>query len=160
MTTRGKSKTPLTPIQTLEIKEVFDLFDVDGNGVLDVKEIRVAMRALGFDISKEEAKGLEGKLGTAHGDKMVIPFDVFQDFMAERLVNRDSRDEIAKAFYLFDEEKTGKISLKTLRKVAKELGENMTDAELEEMIAEADSDGDGSVTLEDFIKVMLSTNLY
>lgn len=36
----------------------------------------------------------------------------------------------------------------------------MTDAELEEMIAEADSDHDGAVTLDDFVRVMLSTNLY
>ena len=138
------------------------MFDVEGDGVLDAQELRVAMRALGFDISKEDAKHLEQKLGVPRGagDKMVVPFDVFQDAMSERMVSRDSREEIAKAFALFDEEKSGHISLKTLRKVSKELGENMTDAELEEMISEADSDGDGFVTLEDFIRVMLSTNLY
>ena len=140
---------------------MFDLFDVDGSGFLDAAELRVAMRALGFDMSKEEAKALESKLGVSRGsDKVVVPFEAFEAAMSERMMNRDSRDEIAKAFALFDEEKTGEISLKTLRKVAKELGENMTDGELEEMISEADTNGDGLVTLEDFIKVMLSTNLY
>jgi len=149
------------PSQSLEIKEVFDLFDLDGSGHLDVSELRVAMRALGFDITKEEAKAMENKLAVPRpGDKLQIPFDAFTASMTERMVNRDSRDEIAKAFALFDEDKSGTITLEQLRKVSKELGENMTDAELEEMISEADSNGDGKVTLDDFIRVMLSTALF
>lgn len=73
---------------------------------------------------------------------------------------RDPRQEIAKAFALFDTDNTGKVNAKTLKRIAQELGETLTDAELEEMIAEADTDGDGEVTLEDFVKIMQSTNLY
>ena len=44
---------------------------------------------------------------------------------------------------------TGKISFKNLKRVAKELGERMTDEELQEMIDEADRDGDGEVNEEE-----------
>ena len=50
---RGKQKE-LTEEQKQEIKEAFDLFDTDGSGSIDAKELKVAMRALGFEPKKEE----------------------------------------------------------------------------------------------------------
>jgi hypothetical protein len=49
----------------------------------------------------------------------------------------------------------GTISLKNLRRVAKELGENMTDDELQEVIDFCDKDGRGEILLEDFCSVLL-----
>ena len=50
--------------------------------------------------------------------------------------------------------------MKNLRRVAKEIGENMTDEELQEMIEEADRDGDGQVSEEEFLRMMKKTSLY
>jgi len=119
------------------------------------------MRALGFDATKEEAKALAEKIASTNKDGRVsVSFDAFLEVMSERIANRDPKEEITKAFALFDEDNTGKINLKTLKKIAKDLGETMTDQELEEMIVEADTDGDGEVTLEDFIKIMQATNIF
>jgi centrin-3 len=52
----------------------------------------------------------------------------------EKIQERDPLDEIRRAFALFDEEGTGKINLRNLRRVAKELGENIDDEELQAMI--------------------------
>ncbi|CAK0838310.1 unnamed protein product [Prorocentrum cordatum] len=68
--------------------------------------------------------------------------------------------EILKAFRLFDDDETGKITLKNLKRVANELGERMTDEELQEMIDEADRGGDGEVNEEEFLRIMKKTNLF
>ena len=54
----------------------------------------------------------------------------------------------------------GSMWIEDLKRVAKELGENMTDEELNEMIEEADRDGDGEISEEDFIRIMKKTNLF
>ena len=53
-----KGRAELTEEQRQEIKEAFDLFDTDGSGSIDSKELKVAMRALGFDVKKQEVLGL------------------------------------------------------------------------------------------------------
>ena len=69
-------------------------------------------------------------------------------------------DDADASLRLFDDDETGKISFKNLKRVAKELGENMTDEELQEMIDEADRDGDGEVSEEEFFRIMKKTSLF
>ena len=51
-----KYRTEITEEQAQEIKEAFDLFDSESTGVIDAKELKVAMRALGFEPKKEEIR--------------------------------------------------------------------------------------------------------
>ncbi|XP_043982405.1 caltractin [Gambusia affinis] len=155
---KTSSKPDLTEEQKQEIKEAFDLFDTDGTGTIDIKELKVAMRALGFEPKKEEIKKMVSDV--VKDGSGTIDFDDFLSMMTQKMNEKDSKEEILKAFRLFDDDCTGKISFKNLKRVAKELGENLTDEELQEMIDEADQDGDGEVNEQDFLRIMKKTNLY
>jgi len=80
--------------------------------------------------------------------------------MTAKMAERDPREEIMKAFRLFDDDDSGTINFAKLKRVAKELGESMSDEELQEMIDEADRDGDGVINLDDFMRIMKKTNLF
>merc|ERR1712167_560045 len=117
---------------------------------IDAKELKVAMRALGFEPKKEEIKRMMAEAD--RNDSGVIEFPEFLDLMTQKMAERDPREEMLKAFRLFDDDETGKSSFKNLKRVAKELGERMTD--------EADRDGDGEVNEEEFLRIMKKTNLF
>ena len=151
-------KVELSEEQKQEIKEAFDLFDTDGSEKIDAKELKVAMRALGFEPKKEEIKKMIADIDKDGSGQ--IDFADFLDMMTAKMQERDGKEEVLKAFRLFDDDETGKISLKNLRRVAKEIGEVMTEEELQEMIEEADLDGDGEIDQEEFLRIMKKTSLY
>ena len=148
----------LTEEQKHEIREAFDLFDADGSGRIDVKELKVAMRALGFEPKRDELKRMISEIDSA-GNGTLDLNDFFR-IMTAKMGERDSREEILKAFRLFDEDDTGKITFKNLQKVARELGENLSAEEIQEMIDEADRDGDDAINEEEFLRIMRRTSLY
>ena len=68
---------------------------------------------------------------------------------------RASEEELIEAFKVFDKDGNGFISSVELRHVMTNLGEKLTDDEVDEMIREADVDGDGQVNYDEFVKMML-----
>ena len=142
----------LTEDEIEEIKEAFDLFDTDGTGHIDPKELKAAMQSLGFESKSQTIFQMIADLDK-NANKQ-LDFEEFLDLMTARMSDKDTREDINKVFKLFDEDNTGSISIKNLRRVAKELGENLTDEELAEMIERADSNADGSVSADDFYNIM------
>jgi calmodulin len=68
--------------------------------------------------------------------------------MAKKMKDSDSEEELREAFKVFDRDGNGSISAAELRHVMTNLGEKLTDEEVDEMIREADLDGDGQVNYE------------
>lgn len=156
-----KRRFELTEEQVQEIREAFDLFDSDKNGLIDAHEMKVAMRALGFEAKKEEVlRMMQDCTQRDQHNQPLMDLRGFTDLMTDRFAQRDPREEMIKAFKLFDPQNTGKISFRSLRKVAQELGENMSDQELQAMIDEFDRDQDGEINLEEFLAIMLNDDDY
>ena len=72
-----------------------------------------------------------------------IDFEEWLSLMTRRVSDKDSRANINKVFALYDDERTGFISVKNLRRIAQELSENISEEELQELITRADLDQDG-----------------
>src|ERR1700731_2242180 len=86
----------------------------------------------------------------------VLDFPEFLTMMARKMKDTDSEEEIREAFRVFDKDGNGFISAAELRHVMTNLGEKLTDKEVDEMIREADIDGDGQVNYEEFVTMMTS----
>ena len=61
-----KKQTELTDEHKQEIKEAFDLFDTDGSGEIDSKELKVAMRALGFESKRDHIYATKAVIRNNH----------------------------------------------------------------------------------------------
>ena len=129
------------------------------------------MKALGFDYDKPQLL----QLLTQHGvpsqkyqpapgmkdqpvpaSRLHLTMQSFQHIAAEAIGQRDPREEIMRAFDLFDSDNTGMITVDDLRRVARELGEGLEEDELNAMIEEFDLEGKGGVGREEFATICMN----
>lgn len=148
-------RKPLTEERLMEYREAFKLFDKDGNGTIDVEELGIVMRSLGQNPTDEELEAII-KDADIDGDG-TIDFDEFIEMMTSQ-EEKDSqctqKENLRKTFEIFDTDGSGKISSDELKIVMKKLGEELTDFQIQEMIKEADSDGDGEIDFEEFVRMV------
>lgn len=154
MNVRLKKKFILNDDQINLLKEAFELFDMEKTGTIDYHELKLTMKAFGFTIKKAELLELLKRFDLTDNPSNKINFDQFIELMTDKFSERDPREEAKMAFDLFDEEKKGKINIKNLKKAVKEINENLTENELKAIIEEFDTDNDGYITKEDFLKIL------
>ncbi|PVH89943.1 EF-hand, partial [Cadophora sp. DSE1049] len=87
--------------------------------------------------------------------RLTLTLPSFQTIAAKLISERDPRDEILRAFALFDANEKGMITLEDLRRVARELGEGLEDEELVAMIEEFDLEGKGGVGRDEFVGICM-----
>merc|ERR1712072_464935 len=147
----------VTDKERAEIKEASELFDADNSGMIDATELKGAMEALGFKPKREEIKKM--LLDIDKDGNGTIEAAEFEQLMTAKLSDKDLKDDMIKAFGLFDDDSTGKITSKNLKRVAAELGETVSDEEIKEMLVMGDTDGDGEINQDEFIRIMQAVNL-
>ena len=118
------------------------------------------MRSIGFTPDKEQVKAMIRQMDSS--GKGFVTTTEFMEIVKEKEVSllfhsqpvKDIKEEISRAFKQISTENTGKISFAELKKAVNEIGENIPDSEIQEMISEADRDGDGRISMEEFLRVM------
>lgn len=147
------SAAALSPAELLEIREAFALFDMDGSGTISISELKTAMGSLGFSTKNHMVHEMINRLDKdKSGD---IDFAEFTELMLSSTEKKDSKEDILHVFHLFDQDGQGKITLQSLRRVADELGETVSDDELRKMIGAADTNEDGAISKEEFLAIFL-----
>merc|ERR1712007_391471 len=146
----------LSADEVQEVKDAFDLFDTDSSGAVSVQELIEAMQSLGLDQKNEAVFNMIKEIDTDGSGE--LEFEEFLEMMTARLSDKTPRSEIERVFKLFDDDRTGEISLANLKRVANDLGEEVSNEELQEMVTRNDVDKDGSWTLDDFYAVMTKKN--
>lgn len=107
------------------------------------------MRSLGQDPTEREMSEIIQELdGDGNG---AIDFDEFLVMMS---LLQDPEDEMQKAFNVFDADGSGSISAAELRATMNGLNVKLTDEEVNDMIEECDTDGDGEISYPEFAHMM------
>ncbi|MEU4843866.1 EF-hand domain-containing protein [Streptomyces gilvosporeus] len=139
--------------QINEYKVAFSLYDKNNDGNVTANELGAAMRSVGQNPTEAELQDMINEVDK--DDNGTINFAEFLSLMARQVTsNNDEEDEIREAFHVFDKDGNGVISSSELRHVMTSLGEKLTDDEVDEMLREADVDGDGQINYEEFCKMM------
>ncbi|ELT92862.1 hypothetical protein CAPTEDRAFT_169349 [Capitella teleta] len=144
----------LTPDQIAEVQEVFSLFDKDGDGNILPKEAGAVLRSLGYNPSQAEIDKIVDDFEADGGES--LDFSEFLAMLPQIQKTGDSEEEVEEAFRVFDKESNGFLSAAELRHIMTNMGEKLTDEEVDEMISCADTDSNGEINYKDFIKMLLA----
>ncbi len=130
--------------QKNDIKRAFDYFDQGGAGKIKKKELKVILRALGFDPANNELDKLIDNENKKEEEKDTIDFQEFMDIMLRKIEDNPSPEDIKYAFNKISsirkknhEGEYKYITADDIAEITKELGEFLTKEELDEMLNEA-----------------------
>ncbi|KAL1673153.1 hypothetical protein EV122DRAFT_294396 [Schizophyllum commune] len=154
---------PMSGSLLLEVKDAFESFDRDGNGMITVDELRGVMHSLNRRPTDEQIMEMIDKVDV-DGDGRVN----FREFLM--LMGADAsffrpddmvvdgapsaaEKEIKEIFRSFDKNGDGTVSVNELKEILESFGTRLSQGQAEAMINAADTNGDGVVGYEEFVKV-------
>ncbi|KAL5255787.1 hypothetical protein ACHWQZ_G011123 [Mnemiopsis leidyi] len=148
MAEEQKAETSLSKEEVDELYVLFDKFDDNGNGELDVEELTKLIHNLGVIAGNEDMKNLVDAID----DNMSGTIDCWElvNYIDRVMAEDFTTDEIMEAFNLIDVDKGGEISLEELRHAMKSADVGITKPEMEYMFRKVDRNGDGNITFSEF----------
>jgi len=146
----------LTEDMISDLEVAFRLFDTDGGGTITIKELRQVFETLGQSPSDADLKEMMKEVD--RDGSGAIDLEEFCRLMVTRMNSIDDPKLLAQAFTMFDADGSGSISREELKSMMVNVmggtGENVSEAEIDDVLNEVDKDGDGDISYEEFVKSM------
>ena len=138
-----------------EIKDTFELFDANGDGRINAREIRSAMQSIGFDEKNPTVYEVMTELDNPRNKNSGgATFNDFCQTVNYRVPEKETTEDLRRVFNLFlDDPNSNTTSLESIKRVADELGENIEEIELNAMLNKASKSG-ARLTFDDFVAIM------
>ena len=134
------------------MNEIFDLYDVDHTGYVDIKDSLKMLASMGKNLDPEDENDFlmvadpnkEGVISKQNFLKGVeILFTIPDTYLPE----------IKDAFEFFDKKNNGKISCKDFKKILVKLTKEYTEKDAEELFKTLDLNSEGEININDFINL-------
>jgi len=142
------------------IRDIFQLYGEGRGNSVQASQLRVIFEQMGFPMSDDHCENL---IETADQDgDGALDLKEFVNFVLYGVLNvEDTEDEIMECFRVFDPDETGFIPSQELRRIMTQLGDELTDSEINKVIQQSDIDGDGSINYAEYVKkIYLSNHRY
>merc|ERR1711962_833782 len=158
-TTQQSSAFSTSNQQTTDIlRDAFLEFDQNSDGYISKDELHNVMSSFGYDVTQKELDEMV-KLVDADGNDL-IDFHEFSSLMEGYLSVVDVDQEIRNLFAIIDINQDGFLSAKEIRSMMKKLGEKPRKKDIRKMMKEADNNGDGKISYDEFKDLFQSGNMF
>ena len=149
----------LTDEKQREVREAFELFDQDKDNLLNLEETDAVLKCLGYNFEKTYMKEIMREYGIVkHSENSTekhFCLKALLNFLNKRNLEVDTEEELMESFRSFDKDCDGKLNHRELKYLLLSLGEQLDDREIEEMIKEIDTTGEGVIYYEDFVRILV-----
>jgi Ca2+-binding EF-hand superfamily protein len=146
------SEVKLSEAQRKAAQDAFSSLDKRGEEKIRVGDIQNAMKKVGHNISGDWLESLEDEIDTEGTG--YINYEEFCEIIRKKMQADEDERELKEIFRVLDKEKKGEVNTNELRWILKNLGDDLTEDDIDDMIADVDTDGSGFVDYEEFAKLM------
>lgn len=135
-----------------KIREEFALFDVDESGSITTNELRNIYNALGHDFTEKELEEMMNDIDLNQDG--YITFHEFLSLYKKHAHFKVQEEKLIEAFKICDCDGNKFVTFDELKRIMKEVGENLSDRQIISMLKEVDFDDDNKINFEEFIQLM------
>ena len=149
-------KSGLSKSEILQLKEAFDLFDIDQKGIIDINDLKERLNEMGILSKNEEIDKL-----IANDNISEVDFNTFISILGAKAQCKN-KEEVKKLYCVFlnDDDIERNLSVENFKRVAGELELSLAEDEIEEMIRSVNPKEEGYVSFEEFYNIMMKVEQY